>query len=155
MSTMAKEIDGMTTEVSIQQFADSILVLVTQVGKIQASLPATVPLLPIPPPDSAQPNAQRLPPVPTAIQLINLLGHAPSDHLRTLHNLYASQIASILWYLEADGPVSQRTRRNVVVGIALRKSESVVNSTGPSGIERNLFTAVMVMVEELWAKVQG
>ncbi|KAK7054788.1 hypothetical protein VNI00_003251 [Paramarasmius palmivorus] len=161
MSTLtgSKEIDGITTEISIQHFADSILVLVTQLGKvgnlIQASLPATTPLLPIPPPDPTQPNVQQLPPVPTAIQLTNLLGHAPSEHLHTLHNLYASQIASILWYMEADDPMSQRVRRNVIVGISLQKSQDTVDSRGPSERERNTFAAVMAMVQELCAKTQG
>ncbi|KAK7467225.1 hypothetical protein VKT23_004283 [Stygiomarasmius scandens] len=146
-STLSRE----DTEISIQIFADAVLVLVTQVGKvgnlIQASLPATVPLQPAPPPDPLYPNALTLPPPPIAIQLTPLLGYAPSEHTQTLHNLYASQIATIIWTAEAASPL-QVSRKNVIVGIALRKTTTTEQS-GLNEEERNTFSRVMSMIQEM------
>ncbi|KAF8921211.1 hypothetical protein CPB85DRAFT_1381706 [Mucidula mucida] len=148
---IAKDLNGINTEVVIQTFADRILVLVTQLGKvgnlIQASLPATTPLLPVPAPDPENPNALLLPPPPPAIQLVPLLGNAPSEHIQTLHNLFVSQIATLVWESESES-MMQPTRKSVVVGIALRKH----NSSGIGGLddsERATFSAVMGMVQDL------
>ncbi|KAG1772773.1 hypothetical protein EDD22DRAFT_860008 [Suillus occidentalis] len=87
------ELEGVHTDIMIQGFADRILVLVTQMGKvgnlIQASIPLTTPLL------SAQEDSL-LPSPPAAIQLTPLLGEAKK--------------------MAVD-------RRSVVVGIALRDAD--------------------------------
>ncbi|OBZ75807.1 hypothetical protein A0H81_04307 [Grifola frondosa] len=130
-SQVAREIDGTATEVLIQAFADRILVLVTQLGKvgnlIQATIPETIPLLPPPPPDPSQPNVFPLPVPPPSIQLTPLLGNAPSQRLHTLHSLYTSQIATLVWTAEAEGPVDT-DRRAVVVGIALVQSAETADT---------------------------
>ncbi|KAJ8078902.1 hypothetical protein PM082_013186 [Marasmius tenuissimus] len=152
-SSVAKDLNGLATDVSIQHFGDSVLVLVSQLGKvgnlIQVTLPATTPLSPAPPPDPLEPNVQQFPPIPTAIQLTNLLGHAPSEHTRILHNLYASQIAAIIWNTIPDDPGAQIPRKNVVVGIALRKTEANGDSSSPTEGERETFAGVMNTVQEL------
>ncbi|KAL0581539.1 hypothetical protein V5O48_000468 [Marasmius crinis-equi] len=151
----SRNLNGIDTDVSIQHFRDSVLVLVSQLGKvgnlIQATIPPTTPLLPAPPPDPLEPNVQRLPPIPTAIQLTNLLGHAPSDHIHTLHNLYASQIAAIIWNAVPDDPGAQIPRKNVVIGIALRKTKTDDDSSPTEG-EREIFSGVMTMVQEILRK---
>ncbi|KAJ7343409.1 hypothetical protein B0H14DRAFT_2660787 [Mycena olivaceomarginata] len=149
---LSRELVGNTTEILIQTFADRILVLVTQLGKvgnlIQATIPDTIPLLPaIQDPD--QPNIQALPEPPAGILLTPLLGNAPSEHLQTLHCLYASQIATLLWTAGASNPL-EVSRRPVVVGIALRKSNSPDDGS-LSEDERSVFTGVMSMVQELVA----
>ncbi|KAG2750578.1 hypothetical protein P692DRAFT_20831781 [Suillus brevipes Sb2] len=113
------ELEGVHTDIMVQGFADRILVLVTQLGKvgnlIQASIPSTTPLL------SAQDDDSLLPAPPAAIQLTPLLGGASSEHVQTLHSLYAAQIATIVWVEEAKKMAVDR--RSVVVGIALREAD--------------------------------
>ncbi|KAG2349786.1 hypothetical protein BDR05DRAFT_986195 [Suillus weaverae] len=125
------ELEGVPTDIMVQGFADRILVLVTQMGKvgnlIQASIPSTTPLL------SAQDEDSEsgLPAPPAAIQLTPLLGGASSEHLQTLHSLYAAQIATIIWVKEAKKMAVDR--RSIIIGIALRKE----------GDERKTFHGVM------------
>jgi hypothetical protein len=137
--SISVELEGVPTEIMIQGFADRILVLVTQMGKvgnlIQASIPSTTPLL------SAYDEESNglttgLPTPPAAIQLTPLLGGASSEHLQTLHSLYAAQIATIIWVEEAKKMAVER--RSVVVGIALRREGDAD--------ERKTFHAVMNQV---------
>lgn len=73
-------------------------------------MPPAVPLPPLPP-------LPALPPVPPSIALTPLIGQPPSG-LETLYNLYASQVATLLWVDEGpNGP-----RKPVVVGVALKRS---------------------------------
>ncbi|KAJ7046864.1 hypothetical protein C8F04DRAFT_987123 [Mycena alexandri] len=147
---LSRELQGNNTEIVIQTFADRILVLVTQLGKvgnlIQATIPETIPLFPAVQ-DPAQPNVQALPEPPAAIQLTPLLGNAPSQHLQTLHSLYAAQIATILW---TTGNPLEVSRRPVIVGIALRKSEAQ-DDDGLTENERSVFAGVTSMVFQLVA----
>lgn len=71
-----------------------------------------------------------------AIQLTPLLGGASSEHLQTLHSLYAAQIATIIWVEEAKKMAVDR--RSVVVGIALRDAD-----------ERKTFHGVMDYIGRL------
>ncbi|KAI0372919.1 hypothetical protein BV20DRAFT_1014125 [Pilatotrama ljubarskyi] len=154
-STAARDIDGVQTDVLIQAFADRVLVLVTQLGKvgslIQASMPSTMPLLPPPPPDPSQPNELPLPVSPPSLQLTPLLGSAPSERIHTLHSLYASQIATLVWTLE-EASVLEVDRRPVVVGVALAKSTEPSESSELSAHDRTVFRGVMDMVRELLGK---
>ena len=105
-SQEALELDGTPTEVVLQWFADRVVVLVTQLGKVgclvrlnptrvffsnpckmQATMPPTAPLLP-------PLNDDTLPEPPISIQLTPLFGQPPTEHLHTLHALYASQIST-------------------------------------------------------------
>ncbi|KAG1803768.1 uncharacterized protein HD556DRAFT_1330194 [Suillus plorans] len=126
------ELEGVPTEIMVQGFADRILVLVMQLGKvgnlIQASIPSTTPLLSA---DLDEDSTNGLPAPPAAIRLTPLLGGASSEHLQTLHSLYAAQIATIIWVEEAKKMAVNR--RSVVVGIALHKDAD----------ERNTFHGVM------------
>ncbi|CCM04605.1 uncharacterized protein FIBRA_06787 [Fibroporia radiculosa] len=150
-SQLSRELDGTSTQVLLQNFADRILVLITQMGKvgnlIQATIPPTTPLDPLPPPDPAQPNVVPLPIPPPAIQLTPLLGHAPSEHMQTLHSLYASQVATLVWTSGAEVAL-ETERRAVVVGLALRKSDDA-SGVGLSEHERKVFYGVMDVVKEL------
>jgi hypothetical protein len=83
-----------------------------------------------------------LPPVPPAIELTTLLGNTLSEHMQTLHSLYAAQIATIIWNWEDEH--SPGLRRSVVVGIALRK----IHEQDEVG-ERESFFQVMEMVQQL------
>jgi proteasome assembly chaperone 3 len=115
-------------------------------AKIQASIPQNAPLLSQSSPDRGDSNAITLPPPLPTIQLTPLLGSAPTDHLRTLYALYASQVATIVWIAEAGGLADER-RRSVVVGLALKKSGE--ENQGLSEAERGTFHQVMGMVEDL------
>ncbi|KAJ6630881.1 hypothetical protein B0H10DRAFT_1983591 [Mycena sp. CBHHK59/15] len=137
---LSRELEGNLTELVIQTFADRILVLVTQLGKvgnlIQAAIPDTTPLVP-PIQDPSQPNLEALPEPPPAIQLTSLLGNAPSQHVQTLHSLYAAQIATIVWTAGSNSSL-EVSRKSVIVGIALRKSDGN-DGTGLTGNERSVF----------------
>ncbi|KAH9935020.1 uncharacterized protein B0H18DRAFT_979432 [Fomitopsis serialis] len=150
-SQIARELDGAHTDVLLQAFADRILVLITQIGKvgtlIQATIPATTALDPAPPPDPSEPNVIPLPPPPPAIQLTPLLGSAPSEHMQTLHSLYTSQVATVIWTEEVQ-EFMEAERRPIVVGLALRKS-SEAEGLGLAEYERKVFYGVMEMVREL------
>jgi len=104
-------------------------------------------LLGQPSPGEEEPNASALPPPPPSIQLTPLLGSAPTDHLRTLYALYASQVATILWIAEVGGLTDER-RRSVVVGLALGRSGEE-EGQGLSVAERETFHQVMDMVKDL------
>jgi proteasome assembly chaperone 3 len=153
---LARELDGQHTEVVIQNYADRTLVLVTQKGKvgnlIQVSIPPTAPLQPAPPPDPSNPNDRPLPPPPPSIELTPILGSAPSDHMRILHGLYASQIATIIWASESQNPL-EVNRRSVVVGIALQKVDG--DGVGLNDHQREVFLQVMNMVRDILAQNEG
>ncbi|KAI0636717.1 hypothetical protein C8Q77DRAFT_1094217 [Trametes polyzona] len=154
-ASLARELDGVPTEVLIQAFADRVLVLVTQLGKvgslIQASMPFTMPLLPPPPPDPSQPNEIPLPVPPPSLQLTPLLGSAPTERIQTLHSLYASQIATLVWTME-EASVLEAERRPVVVGIALAKAVEPSHSSELSAHDRIVFKGVMEMVREVLSR---
>lgn len=105
-------------------------------------MPDTAPLLP--PEPSADPSEPSLPPPSPSIQLTPVLGQAPSEHGQTLHSLYASQIATLLWTAEAAGALDSG-RRGVIVGIALQKSPEEESTQH----EQKVFVGVMRMVTEL------
>ena len=117
--------------------------------KIQASIPQTTPLLTQPSSDQGEPNTSTLPPPPPSIQLTPLLGSAPTGHLRTLHALYASQVATVIWIAEAGGSMDER-RRSVIVGLALKKSGE--EDQGLSEVERGTFHQIMGMIKDLVAR---
>ena len=107
-----------------------------------------MPLLPPPPPDPAEPNVIPLPVPPPSLQLTPLLGSAPSERIQTLHSLYVSQIATLVWTVE-EASVLEAERRPVVVGIALAQTPGVPNSTELNPQDRSVFHGVMEMVREL------
>ncbi|KAJ7219346.1 hypothetical protein GGX14DRAFT_516397 [Mycena pura] len=148
---LSRELQGVPTEILVQTFADRILVLVTQLGRvgnlIQTTIPDTTPLPVLAVRDPVQPNLQALPEPPSAIQLTPLLGRAPSPHIQTLHSLYAAQIATILWTARSSNPL-EVSRKSVVVGIALRRSDAH-DDQGLTEYERSVFAGVMSMVLEL------
>ncbi|KAK2466857.1 hypothetical protein APHAL10511_001115 [Amanita phalloides] len=143
MATQTRELEGISTTVVVQSFADRVLVLVTQLGKvgnlIQASLPATTLVNPPSSPDV-------LPTPPAALQLTTLLGSAPSDHMRIVHSLYASQIATIVWLHQSAS--AETARRSVIVGLALKPLRFTDSSDIMDG-ERKTFHDVMEIVQQL------
>jgi proteasome assembly chaperone 3 len=119
--------------------------------KIQASLPPTVPLLPPPAADPDHPNVLPLPEPPAGISLTSLFGAAPSQHHQTLHELYAAQIATIIWNVESEGPLNV-ARRDVLVGISLKKTVMADvdgSATYLNEVERKVFREVMGMLYEV------
>ncbi|KAH7922097.1 hypothetical protein BV22DRAFT_1106803 [Leucogyrophana mollusca] len=147
------ELAGIHTALVIQSFADRILVLITQMGKvgnlIQASIPSTTPLISAASSESGS-EADLLPPPPPAIQLTPLLGNAPSEHMQTLHSLYAAQAATLIWIAESEKYLGS-DRRSVIVGIALRKSEGE-SSGGLSEHDRIVFRGVMDLLQSALAQ---
>ena len=85
-----------------------------------------------------------LPKPPPAIELSKVFGTAPSDEDDLLYSLYASQIATTVWTSNAEDAIGGE-RRNVMVGLALKKK---VDSGGLEG-EREIYMQVMEMVMEL------
>jgi len=129
----ARIINGDHTEVLIHSYADRVVVLVTQMNKIQATLPESYPLTPVP--------APALPPPPAAILLTPLLGHAPSTHEASLYDIYTAQIASLVWTCKEE-----RERRAVVAGIALKRPQADPGKDELIEQERRVFVQVMEMV---------
>ncbi|KAF8311275.1 hypothetical protein DL93DRAFT_2157321 [Clavulina sp. PMI_390] len=121
-------IDGLETQILLQNYADRVLVLVTQLGKvgclIQATIPQTTPLSA--PPTAEDSASSALPSPPPSIQLTPILGHPPSDELHSFYNLLASQIATLIWTHEevefGDGVGIGGNRRPIIVGLALKNS---------------------------------
>ncbi|KAM6500457.1 hypothetical protein JOM56_003471 [Amanita muscaria] len=143
-----RNVDDRPTTVIVQPFADRVLVLITQLGKvgnlIQASLPPTTPSIPPSSPDT-------LPTPPAAIQLTNLLGSAPTDHMRLLHSLYASQVATMVWVHGSIAAI-EASRRSVVVGLALQ-SERADEGADITESERKSFHSIMDIVQQLLRQV--
>lgn len=169
-----KDLETIPTEVVIQTFSDRVLVLVTQLGKvgslvrylvgesdhlnnetqIQAVMPATAPLLRPPQPPARQ-DAYDLPTPNPSIQLTPLFGTPPPsasspERMLTLQNLYAAQIATLVWAAEAESEA-----KAVVIGVALKPSRDGAELTGEAGVtetERRTFGGVMQMVVDLMAR---
>ncbi|TDL28518.1 hypothetical protein BD410DRAFT_737920 [Rickenella mellea] len=136
---LSQQLDGVPTDVIIQHFADRILVLVTQLGKVGTLIQATLPT-------STQIRLPQdtFPEPPPAIQLTTLMGGAPSEHTAILHSLYVSQIATIVWAHTPD----LADRRPVIVGLALKKAAETEEAKLRE-MERNTFTGVMRIVSVL------
>ncbi|OWZ35736.1 hypothetical protein C356_04957 [Cryptococcus neoformans c45] len=146
------------TELLIQTFDDRILVIVTQNGKVgcltQASLPQQIPLPPpiMPSQSNGHPSNLHilsiLPPPPPQTSLTPLLGSPPQQ---TLHELYVSQIATLVWWaLQTSG----QARRHVVVGLALKqdgrraRDEEDVDEEALVESERERYAVIMDMVSQ-------
>lgn len=69
--------------------------------------------------------------------------------MQTLHSLYAAQMATIVWTAGSAGPM-EVDRKNVVVGIALRKSDGGEGG-GLTQQDRAIFLDVMDMLRKLLA----
>jgi len=78
--------------------------------------------------------------------LTTLLGSPSSEHMQTLHSLYATQIATIIWTQEAVQ--GSDSRRSVVIGLALSKMEGL-ESNEMAQKEKELFQGVMAMIYHL------
>lgn len=169
----AKVIEGFPTDIVVQYFADRIMVLVTQLGKvgslvraaatvdnvsypyqptcqIEATIPEATPLLPPPAPPSDSTSEIPLPHPSTAINLKPLLGVAPSGHLQTLYSLYAAQVATLVWMSGADGSIGDN-RRAVILGIALKSMGGAESGGSVSEQERQVFLGVMRTIRDLLA----
>jgi proteasome assembly chaperone 3 len=150
---LVHDVDGHAVEIVVQEYGDAMMVVVTQLGKIaswiQASIPKTTQLA-VPDPSSSSSGSPWLPPPPPAIRLTPVFGAAPSEDMRTLHSLYASQIAAIVWFAEATGRLAA-LRRKVVVGIALKRAADAGESV-PSPGERRVFMGVMTTLHDALQK---
>ncbi|KIR53445.1 hypothetical protein I315_04037 [Cryptococcus gattii Ru294] len=127
------------TELLIQTFDDRILVIVTQNGKVGClsdGHPSNLHILSI------------LPPPPPQASLTPLLGSPPQQ---TLHELYVSQIATLVWWaLQTSG----HARRHVVVGLALKQIRNGARDEDSSEeealveSERERYAGIMDMVSQ-------
>ncbi|KLO14500.1 hypothetical protein SCHPADRAFT_851115 [Schizopora paradoxa] len=144
---LARNLNGVETEVLLQYFADRVLVIVTQLGKvgcfIQATIPSTTPL-PIVQKRKSKSEQLVLPKPPPAVELSKVFGTAPSDEDDLLYSLYASQIATTVWTSNAEDAIGGE-RRNVMVGLSLRKKMP----NGDPEREREMYMQVIEMVMEL------
>ncbi|GAA5892018.1 hypothetical protein JCM5296_004664 [Sporobolomyces johnsonii] len=144
------------TDVLVQSFADRILVLVTQLGRIGCFIqvsppPPTLPSsLPLPPATIASSLLPSLPPPHPSTLLTPLFGVPPTPHVSALHDLYASQIGAIIFRkfaLEAAGAGA----KPVVLGIGLKLSPAGTDEDDDGGVsedERGTFREIMEMVLE-------
>ncbi|GJE87142.1 hypothetical protein PsYK624_032250 [Phanerochaete sordida] len=152
-SQSSASIEGISTDVIIQRFADRVMVIITQLGKagtlIEATIPDATPLIP-PPALPADSSEVPLPPPPPSIHLTPLLGNAPTEHLQTLHSLYAAQVATLVWTSSADGLVGD-SRRAIIVSIALRPVPGAEGGESLSEHERRMFHGIMAVVRTLLA----
>ncbi|KAL1408561.1 hypothetical protein Q8F55_005374 [Vanrija albida] len=145
---LRRALGGVETELVVELFDDRVLVVVTQSGKVgcltQAHLPPVAQLAA--PPTHASPSPlSALPPPPAALHLTPLLGAPPQP---TLHELYVSQIATLVWWALQ---LARAPRRPVVVGLALKRAPRAAGEydEGDEGVgeeERERFGGVMDMV---------
>ncbi|GAA5971798.1 hypothetical protein JCM11641_001517 [Rhodosporidiobolus odoratus] len=160
----ARLINGVHTDVMLQNFADRIFVVVTQLGRIGCMIqisppPPTLPsALPLAAAPSENPSILSSLPLPHPSTLLTpLFGVPPSPHISSLHDLYASQIGAIVFQRfsaasAADAGAGMLTlgAKPVVLGIALRRSSSAEEDDegGVTEEERGTFAEVMEMVLE-------
>lgn len=131
MGSERKAVDGVF-------FTFAISALTLFLSQTQATLPAVHPLL-APPTAASQPTAlSALPPPPASIALTALLGSAPDP---TLHDVYVSQIATLVWW---SLQLASAPRRPVIVGLALKRSPG--DDEVDAEAERERFGGVMDMV---------
>ncbi|TFK30003.1 hypothetical protein FA15DRAFT_663325 [Coprinopsis marcescibilis] len=146
-----KSVDNIPTTFIIQSFADRVLVLVTQLGKvgnkIQATLLSTAPLF-SPEYEPKEHDPLWIPPPPPAIQLTPLLGSSTSEHQQTLHSLYASQIATVVWYANSQFALDG-DRKSVVVGIALKRVDVEGSGCELSDGERGTFREIIMTIQKI------
>jgi len=148
---LSRVIDRQETEILIQHYADRVLVLVTQLGKvgnlIQASIPPTTQLFSPPLGGTASDPIPLIEPSPS-IELTRLLGSAQSDQVGTLQSLYASHIATMIWTqgMQVGGVMDNGDRRSVIVGLALKPSPKSDEGEGLNDATRNTFKGVMKLV---------
>ncbi|GAA6005475.1 uncharacterized protein JCM10292_007361 [Rhodotorula paludigena] len=154
----ARRIHGVQTDVLVQVYADRVLVIVTQLGRIGCMIqvtppPSALPSLPPPPRPSAASSPSilaSLPPPHPSTLLSPLFGVPPSPHLSSLHDLYAAQVGAIVFRrFAAAGDGGAAPERPVVLGIGLKRVEGVDDDEG--GVtdgEKHTFEQVMEMVLE-------
>jgi proteasome assembly chaperone 3 len=157
-------INDVPTTFLINSYADRIMVLVTQLGKvgnlvgadsmawadgnphyglkIQATLLTTEPL------SNDDQDEESFPAPSPATQLTPLLGSSASEHQQTLHSLYAAQIATIVWDETSQFSI-QGTRRSVIVGIALKKRGNEGEGCELSDSERATFREIVKTVQKV------
>ena len=121
--------------------------------QIRARIPDTAQLAPAPPLDPDEPNVIPLPPAPAGIEIVPFLGTASTEHIRTLHSLYASQAATLVWASSETAGLLEVDRKDVVVGIALRRDNRTHSGSGLTEYERRMFHGIMGLVKEVL--VQG
>lgn len=92
-------------------------------------------LAPPPAPDADNASLAALPPPPASIALTPLLGSPPNA---TMHDVYVSQIATLVWW---SLQLARAPRRPVVVGLALKRIPE-----DEYELERERFAGVMDMV---------
>ncbi|GAA6046337.1 hypothetical protein JCM3770_004870 [Rhodotorula araucariae] len=172
----ARKVNGVQTDVLVQIFADRVLVIVTQLGRIGCMIqvtppPSALPALPRAPPHpiaaanpaGSGPEQQKqqsgsilaslAPPDPSTL-LTPLFGAAPSPRLAALHDLYAAQVAACVFRRfgadEAAGGAGGAPRP-VVLGIGLKRTGDDGDAEGEARVseaEKRTFESVMEMVLE-------
>jgi proteasome assembly chaperone 3 len=115
--------------------------LVKNQNQIQASIPETSPLPSLPT------SSEEVPEPPASIQLTTLFGAAPSERIQTLHSIYATHVATLVWVSEAESIVPA-PRRPVIVGIALKLLREE-NSDEAYERDKDIFNAAMKLLREL------
>lgn len=171
----ARVVRDVHTEVFVQSFADRVLVLVTQLGRIgclvrcssfsvlgQEADGTLLQLQVNPPPagipsafarNAADPSRSSLPRPDPSMAVLSLFGAAPSRHVALLHEMYAIQTAAIIF--DSAASAGERESRPVMLGIALKRAQASTDGdsddedvSGISETERAVFGQVMEMVEE-------
>ena len=134
--TASQSIQGTLTQIVIQTYHDRDLVLISQLnGKIGQ-------ILDLVPSASLLPNITAeglLPPPDTYAELKTLLGTARGEEEAILHNLYASQVSSLLAH--QDNLRSQGHRKRIVLGLGLKQIDE------PREAER--FRCIARMIQDL------
>ncbi|POY74139.1 hypothetical protein BMF94_2951 [Rhodotorula taiwanensis] len=146
----ARTVNGVHTEVLVQVYADRILVIVTQLGRIGCMIqvsppPPSLPAPPPPAPLTAPANGASsthailasLPPPHPSTVLSPLFGVPPDAHLASLHDLYAAQIGAIVFRRFGHGaeggglgPPGGRETRPVVLGIGIKPASTRATAAG-------------------------
>jgi len=110
-------------------------------------MPATASLLPVASgsedaqPESAGDGNIALPQPPASIVLTPLLGTTPNPHMHTLSNLYASQIATLVWHNDPS------TRDPVVIGLAMKRGGRESDDPSLTEGERQAYFSMMALVK--------
>lgn len=95
---------------------------------------------------SSDPDSNVSVQAPPSVTVMPLFGTAPSEHLSTLHSIYATQIAMHVWTSPVHWAVNDR--RKVVVGLAFKKPPGEEEKAFEH--EQATFKGVMQMIDEFY-----
>lgn len=150
----ARLVEGVPTQVVAQSYADRVLILVTQMGKVGSLTQVDIKLASMEQIVEISPALDdgilpRLPVPFTSLDLTSLLGSPPPD-LKALLDVYSAQIAMLVFTAfdveHSSNHFMMPPQRPVIVGLALKARPEHADHCPSVDHERLRFGTIMRMV---------